>query len=118
VLETGATYEEVERSVRAAITDALERAGREVPGFDEKTDLIATGLRSLDFASVIAVLERQWNVDPFLEHRSITEIRTVGDLCIAYKDCLDGVADGKTDSALAKAVGRAVRRKNKNEAGG
>ena len=57
----------------------------------------ATGLTSLDLAAVIALLERRWKVDPFLEHVSITDIRTVGELCRAYELGLAGAVPDDDD---------------------
>jgi acyl carrier protein len=57
-----------------------------VPHFDAEDDLIATGLSSLDLAGLVAKLERRWKIDPFLEAKAITEVRTVGDLCRAYQE--------------------------------
>ena len=45
------------------------------------------GLRSMDLARILAILELKLNVDPFAELVSITSIRTVGDLCVAYAKC-------------------------------
>lgn len=45
------------------------------------------GLRSMDLARILAILELKLKVDPFAELVSITSIRTVGDLCAAYAKC-------------------------------
>lgn len=71
--------------VRRTIVELLERSGRPVPPFDVGDELVATGLTSLDLAALVAKLERRWKVDPFLEAMSITEVRTVADLCRAYQ---------------------------------
>ena len=85
---TTPTDEQIETTVHETIIKILRRHEREPVPFDNEDDLVATGLKSLDLASVVAVLEQAWHVDPFLEHRSITEVRTVGDLCRAYRECL------------------------------
>lgn len=77
---------EIDETIRRAITELLERDGRPVKPFDKDDLLVATGLTSLDLAALVAKLERVWKVDPFLEAVAITEIRTVGDLCRAYRD--------------------------------
>ena len=41
-------------------------------------------------AALVARLARQWRVDPFLEAKAITEVRTVGDFCRAYQECING----------------------------
>ncbi|MEM7535100.1 MAG: acyl carrier protein [Chloroflexota bacterium] len=48
------------------------------------------GLRSLDLARLVAILELKLSVDPFAELVSITSIRTVGDLYGAYSQCFAG----------------------------
>ena len=77
---------EIEATIRRTIVEVLERAGKPVLPFDEEDDLIATGLTSLDLAALVAKLERRWKIDPFLEAKAITEVRTVGDLCRAYQE--------------------------------
>jgi acyl carrier protein len=91
------TEDEVMSTVRDTITELLERSDREVPVISPSQDLMATGLTSLDLAAVIAILENRWHVDPFLEQVSITEVRTVDDLCRAYHRCLTGPASGFSD---------------------
>ena len=81
---------EIEETIRVAITDLLRRRGRAVRPFDRDELLVATGLTSLDLAALIARLEQRWNVDPFLEAVPITEIRTVADLCRAYRGIING----------------------------
>jgi len=46
------------------------------------------GLKSLDVARLIAVLELEIGVDPFVKLVAITDVRTVGDLCAAYRKAL------------------------------
>ncbi|MBP7964359.1 MAG: hypothetical protein KBG20_00345 [Caldilineaceae bacterium] len=48
------------------------------------------GLRSLDLARILAILELKLNVNPFAELVSITSVRTVGDLCAAYDKAFAG----------------------------
>ncbi len=43
------------------------------------------GLASLDFARIIAILEMDLGTDPFSCQSPITGMRTVGDLCDAYR---------------------------------
>jgi acyl carrier protein len=83
------TDAEIEETIRRTIVELLERADRPAPPFDTDDDLVAIGVRSLDLAALIAKLERKWKVDPFLETKSITDVRTVGDLCGAYQECFN-----------------------------
>jgi acyl carrier protein len=80
---------EIEDIVHRTIAGVLERAGRPATPFDNDTALVATGLTSLDLAALVALLQRRWNVDPFLEAAAITEMRTVGDFCRVYRDFLE-----------------------------
>jgi acyl carrier protein len=79
---------EIEVTIHRTIVEILQRAGRSGTSFDADDDLVSTGLTSLDLAALVARLERRWRIDPFLEAKSITEVRTVGDLCQAYRECL------------------------------
>jgi acyl carrier protein len=88
VLTRTPTTAEIAESIRLAITEILQRNDRPVKSFDKDDLLVAIGLTSLDLAALVAKLERVWNVDPFLEIVAITEMRTVGDLCRAYYDCI------------------------------
>lgn len=79
---------EIETTVHRTIADVLERAGRPATRFDNDVPLVETGLTSLDLAALVALLQREWDIDPFLEAAAITEMRTVGDLCRIYRDFL------------------------------
>ena len=80
---------QIRETIRRVITEIVERSGRTAPAFGDDDLLVDTGLASLDLAALVARLERVWRVDPFLEAVAITEIRTVGDLCQAYRDFID-----------------------------
>jgi acyl carrier protein len=86
VLRGQPTGPEIEATIHRTIVEVLELGGKPVPHFDAEDDLIATGLSSLDLAGLVAKLERRWKIDPFLEAKAITEVRTVGDLCRAYQE--------------------------------
>ncbi len=81
--------DEIRQTIRRVITEIVERSGRAAPAFGDDDLLVDTGLASLDLAALVAKLEHVWQVDPFLEAVAITEIRTVGDLCRAYRDFID-----------------------------
>ena len=78
---------EIRQTIHRVIAEIVTRGGRQAPPqLGDETMLTDTGLASLDLAALIARLERLWKVDPFIEAVPITEIRTVGDLCRAYRD--------------------------------
>jgi acyl carrier protein len=89
VLTGRPTPAQIEEFVHRTIAELLDRAGRPGSQFDNDTPLVATGLTSLDLAALVAMLQRRWNVDPFLEAAAITEMRTVRDLCRVYRDFLE-----------------------------
>lgn len=84
------TDAEIEETIHRTILDLLEGSGRPGRAFDEEDDLVSTGLTSLDMAALVAKLARKWRIDPFLETKAITEVRTVGDFCRVYQDCING----------------------------
>ncbi|HVC96393.1 MAG TPA: hypothetical protein VND64_22095 [Pirellulales bacterium] len=51
------------------------------------------GLASLDFARIIAILEMDLGTDPFSCQSPITGMRTVGDLCDAYRKAANTTVD-------------------------
>lgn len=81
---------EIRQTIHRVIAEIVARGGHGTPPFDDEALLTDTGLASLDLAALIARLERLWKVDPFIEAVPITEIRTVGDLCRAYRDFIGG----------------------------
>jgi acyl carrier protein len=86
VLTDKPTPAQIEETVHQTITDLLRRNGKSLDVLDNDRPLVAVGLTSLDLAALIAMLERKLKADPFLEAIAITEMRTVGDLCRAYRD--------------------------------
>jgi acyl carrier protein len=72
------------------------------------------GLTSLDLAFLVAELEAEIGVDPFLKLVSITSVRTVGDLVGAYRQALFPKlqADHK-DQSLAAAAKRGQTRRTR-----
>ncbi|HWY85265.1 MAG TPA: hypothetical protein VNX28_01000 [Gemmataceae bacterium] len=69
------------------------------------------GLDSLDIARIIAVLELKLDVDPFAGVAAITDVRTVGDLCAAYRAALASPAAADPPPALGASVKRAAARR-------
>jgi acyl carrier protein len=103
------TNGEIEATVHQTIVTILERQGAPIKPFDNDHDLVATGLTSLDLAALVAMLERRWHVDPFLESIAVTEMRTVGDLCRAYQEVLNGAAGAGHAETLRAAQARRMR---------
>jgi acyl carrier protein len=82
---------------------------------DSQTLTYDLGLSSLDLARAVVTLEYELKVDPFV-HKSITSIRTVGDLCEAYQP-QNGCATGPSRPLVEDSTGReAVRRRGMHDA--
>jgi hypothetical protein len=70
------------------------------------------GLKSLDIARVIALLELELGADPFAHLVAITDIRTVADLCEAYRKALAPPSEAPTPPSFAPSLNRAEARRN------
>jgi acyl carrier protein len=81
---------EVKRQVERVIREIAEHNNMELPELKDQSELVDDlGFASLNVAALIANLEDALGVDPFqAEDVMITDIRTIGDLCAAYRDCL------------------------------
>ena len=95
----------VDQLVRDTISDLLEEQGLDNPGVEDDAKLVDTlGLKSMDIAQVVLVLEDELDADPFQEI-PITSVRTVGDLINAYQIALDpNAASGAESEASAEAT--------------
>jgi hypothetical protein len=86
VLTGKPTAVQIEAIVHKTIAELLERRGRQAVAINDDSLLVAIGLISLDLAALIATLQTRLKADPFFSAKSITDVRTVGDLCRAYGD--------------------------------
>jgi acyl carrier protein len=86
VLKGKPTAVQIEAIVHKTIAELLERRGRQAVAINNDSLLVAIGLISLDLAALIATLQTRLKADPFFSAKSITDVRTVGDLCRAYGD--------------------------------
>lgn len=102
--------DEVENAVRAEIHRVLGMQGKRIEhvSFDDSLN-DTLGLTSLDLVEIIVALNSRFHVDPFRQ-RAFTELRTIGDLCGAYRTA--HVA-GDSDAALAISRRRAEGRRNR-----
>lgn len=53
-------------------------------GIEGGTALTELGLRSLDLAEAIALLEMEFDFDPFVEGATLAQVRTIDDLAALY----------------------------------
>jgi acyl carrier protein len=101
--------EQLEEQVRGAVLKVARQRGATLNQVENHQHwTVDLGLRSLDLAQVVALLERQTGIDPFAELVPITSIRTVGDLCQAYRRCLTGERPAAAEREAGRA--RAARR--------
>jgi acyl carrier protein len=100
-------------NIESAVHDVVLTLARETDptrqAVSNSDHLIADlGFRSLDLAVLLARLEISLEGDPFSELVSITSVRTVGDICDAYRRLFAGERSG-TDSE-DQGASRAQRR--------
>ena len=99
----------IEEVVVPVVLDIVRRKEPGATTVDLDARLVADlGLRSLDLAEIVAVLEQQTDYDPFAEDVSITSVRTVKDLCSAYsrEGFDDGAGEADLEAIRAKAAER------------
>ena len=91
----------VSQTIFETISTLMAQRGLETAGLDKTAKLVDTlGLKSMDIAEVVLLLEDELEIDPFQEI-PITSVRTVGDLINAYLITLDPASApvAETDSA-------------------
>ena len=99
----------IERVVHEVVLTAVREHTPDHPAVSNSDHLIADlGFRSLDLAVLLARLEISLEGDPFAELVPVTSVRTVGDLCDAYRRLFAGEQPA-TDSEQAGSS-RAERR--------
>lgn len=94
-----------ENAIRTAVHDVVLAIVRERSPECAKlsdSDALTTdlGLRSLDLARIVALLEMRLDGDPFAELVSITTVRTVGDIADAYRRLLAGEQPSNNSASL------------------
>ena len=103
---------EVDAAVLDELRRVMEDAGLEARPAPPEARLNADlGLSSLDLAQLVATLEVELDADPFAELVAITSVRTVGDLCEAYRRSLAGEETPEEDAELEAARARAAARR-------
>lgn len=96
MLATQDAGDAIASTVLTTISELMSEQDLDVSLLAESAKLVDTlGLKSMDIAQVVLILEDELEVDPFQE-TPITSIRTVGDLIAAYKQ-----ATGESDSDAA-----------------
>jgi acyl carrier protein len=105
--------DQLERTIHELVLSVAREKSPEMAGIENGQGLTAgLGLDSLDIARIIAVLELQLGVDPFASLFAITDVRTVGDLCTAYRTALGSPVGAPTVSSFESSVHRAEARRS------
>jgi acyl carrier protein len=81
--------ETIRREIDAVLLD--DGAG---DGYSLDDPLLTAGLNSLLLAQLLLQLETELGVDPFSGDRSITDIRTIGELVDVYEEAIRGASAG------------------------
>jgi acyl carrier protein len=106
------TPDSVGRTVRAEIARRLERERRTPVDVSDGHTLESLGISSIELFDLAGRLEELLGVDPFEQSYSVNDIRTVGDLCVAYYRACSNAATG-TDDILRASRRRAETRRRR-----
>ncbi|HEV3003357.1 MAG TPA: acyl carrier protein [Pirellulales bacterium] len=105
--------DEIEQKVREVVLRVARQRSADVSNVDNGHRLtVELGLTSLDFARIIAILEMELGADPFGRCSAITDMRTVGDLCQAYRAALGKTRENDAAGAFAASESRAAARRS------
>jgi acyl carrier protein len=105
--------DQVEQSVHRVVLRIARQRSPDVSGVENAQRLTAElGLESMDLARIIAVLELELGADPFAGLVSITDVRTVGDLCEAYRRALSQTPGASAPPSNTTSLDRAEARRS------
>jgi len=111
---TALTRSQIETLVHGRIRAILQERSGEAQNFSGSDKLNATlGLTSLDLAFLVSDLEAELGVDPFAKLVSITSVRSVDDLVLAYQKAFFPETEPVEDASLAAASKRAELRRQR-----
>lgn len=87
--------ENIEQIIHNVILKVAQEEAIELVDLQNSHKLVDDlGFKSLDLARILAILELKLGVDPFTSNLvAITDVRTVGDLCAAYRRAIQGSPD-------------------------
>lgn len=96
-------------AVREVVLEVVQEKHPERTSVEDRDRLNGDlGLRSLDLAQIVALLEMKLDADPFAELVPVTSIRTVGDIIKAYALFFSGAKP--SEAATDEGADRANRR--------
>jgi acyl carrier protein len=90
-------------TIHAALRGLLRSLGHLEPRTSAGDTLTgALGLSSLDVLALVSRLNATFGVDPFAGPRSVTGLRTVGDLIRAYENACSPIAGASVDRDMLR----------------
>lgn len=104
--------ENVEEIAHEVLLDLVRQRSPGISGVENGQTLTSDlGLRSLDLAQLVVMMELRTGKDPFLELVPITSLRTVGDLVAAYRKSFAPMQDVAGEAAPKLGEERAESRR-------
>ncbi len=103
----------IEQTILGGVLKVAKKNAPDITSIAKDDTFADLALTSLNLAQIIVTLEMKLDMDPFAEQVGITSMRSAGDLCKAYQQCLqedDSLQDSHDRGALrrqALARGRA-----------
>lgn len=93
--------EHIEARVKSIILDLAYQQGYSVETVQDDNSVVDDlGFSSLDVATLTAMFETEFGVNPFRENlAALTEIRTVRDVCDLYDQSINGTAKGVSQAS-------------------
>lgn len=79
------TEEKIFELMKEKITSLLKMRGHDVDLISKSDSFEELGVRSLEVATLVSILDHEYKVDPFSSSKySVTDIRTLGDVSRIY----------------------------------
>ena len=105
---------DIDDVVYAELARFLAASGRAAVPIARGERLIeGLGMTSFELAELVARLNAKLSADPFRTSRALTDVRTVEDLCRAYRGQPAGAPPGKQDELEASLKRAQARRANR-----
>lgn len=102
--------QDIETKIQAALEEVAAVRGLLLPEIRNHHHLSSDlGLKSLDLAHLVALLEARLDADPFAHLVPITSVRTVGDLYSAYRKCFQPPGEKTAPPSEQRGAGAARR---------
>lgn len=112
--------EDLEQTIHEIVLHIVQQKTETIKKVENHNHLTQDlGFRSLDLAQLVSILEFKLGVDPFAKLVPVTSIRTVGDVCDAYRLCFSSDQEPAAVRSLPQrqARGEARRRASAKQRG-